>query len=95
MLNVITLQFTPSVQESGEYYAIPVDDFKFAIYESVENLMMHTQSAEILLALDGDVTLTQQSGETVTITKGESVFIPAYAKQYQLTAKGRVARAFN
>ena len=57
--------------------------------------MLSTQSAEILLALDSDVTLTRQSGESVTIGKGESVFIPAYAQQYKLTAKGRVARAFN
>ena len=57
--------------------------------------MLSTQSAEILLALDSDVTLTRQSGESVTIGKGESVFIPAYTQQYQLTCKGRVARAFN
>lgn len=90
-----TLQFTPSVEEGGEYYAIPVDDFKFALFESVEDLTIAAQSAEILLALDADVTLTHSSGESVTISKGQSVFIPAYAQQYQLTSKGRVARAFN
>jgi len=90
-----TLRFIPEKKEGGLYYAIPVDDFKFALFESVKDLIMPTQSAEILLALDADVTLSHQSGGTVTITKGESVFIPAYAEKYQLTCKGRVARAFN
>lgn len=90
-----TLKFTPEEKEGGQYYSIPVDDFKFAIYESVEDITIRTQSAEILLSLDVDATLTHHSGETVIITKGESVFIPAYAEQYQITSKGRVARAFN
>jgi len=89
------LQFTSKEKNGGDYYAIPVDDFKFAIFKTIDNLTLHTQSAEILLALDSDVTLSSQSGETITITKGESVFIPAYAEQYQLTSTGRVARAFN
>jgi mannose-6-phosphate isomerase len=90
-----TLRFTPEEKEGGLYYAIPVDDFKFALFESVNDLTIQTQSAEILLALDADLTLKHQNGETVTIGKGESVFIPAYAQQYQLTSTGRVARAFN
>jgi len=90
-----TLQFTPEEKQGGLYYAIPVDDFKFALFEAVDDLTMQVQSAEILIALDSNVTLTHAKGESVTIAKGESVFIPAYAKQYQLTSKGRVARAFN
>lgn len=90
-----TLQLTPVEKEGGLYYPIPVDDFKFTLFEFVDDLTLFTQSAEILLALDADLTLTHQSGETVTIGKGESVFIPAYAQQYQLTCKGRVTRAFN
>lgn len=54
-----------------------------------------TQSAEILMALDTDLTLRYQNSETVIIGKGESVFTPAYVKQYQLTCKGRVTRTFN
>ena len=90
-----TLQFTPEQKEGGEYYAIPVEDFKFAMFESVDCLPITVKSAEILLALDADVTVTHENGESVTITKGNSVFIPAYAAQYQLTSTGRVARAFN
>ncbi|WP_220485882.1 mannose-6-phosphate isomerase, class I [Psychromonas sp. SR45-3] len=90
-----SLQFTPELKEGGEYYAIPVEDFKFALFESITDLSLTVDSAEILLALDNDVTLTHESGETVVINKGQSVFIPAYTKQYQLTSSGRVARAFN
>jgi len=90
-----TLQFTPEQKDGGLYYDIPVDDFKFALFESVSNLTVSTQSAEILLALDSDVTLTHQDGETVTIHQGQSVFIPAYVDAYSLNAAGRVARAFN
>jgi mannose-6-phosphate isomerase len=90
-----TLQFIPEEKEGGLYYAVPVDDFKFALLESVDDLTISTHSAEILLALDTDLTLTHQNSETVTIAKGESVFIPAYAEKYQLTCKGRVSRAFN
>jgi mannose-6-phosphate isomerase len=90
-----TLQFTPEQKDGGLYYDIPVDDFKFSLFESVTDLSVSTQSAEVLLALDSDVTLTHQSGENVTIHQGQSVFIPAYAGTYQLNAKGRVARAFN
>ncbi|TOM76322.1 hypothetical protein CGH70_24320, partial [Vibrio parahaemolyticus] len=53
------------------------------------------QSAEILLAIDDSITLSHASGETLTIDKGESVFIPAYAKEYSIYSKGRVARAYN
>lgn len=90
-----SLYFTPEEKDGGLYYDIPVDDFKFSLFESVDNLMVYTQSAEILLALDTDVTLIHQSGETQTISKGESLFVPAYTGRYQLTSRGRVARAFN
>lgn len=90
-----SLYFTPEEKDGGLYYDIPVDDFKFSLFESVDNLMIYTQSAEILLALDSDVTLTHQSGERQTISKGESLFVPAYTGRYLLTSKGRVARAFN
>ncbi len=90
-----SLLFTPEEKNDGLYYAIPVDDFKFTLFESANNLTIHTQSAEILLALDTDITLSQHGGERVTINKGESIFIPAYTGKYQLTSMGRVARAFN
>mgnify|MGYP001469346193 CR=1 FL=1 len=85
----------PFNQDGGLFYPVPVDDFNFAIFEDIEAHTLRTQSAEILLPLDTELTLTHQTGETLTIAKGESVFIPAYTGKYQITSKGRVARAFN
>lgn len=90
-----TLLTQPEERDGGLFYPIPVDDFNFAMYMSADNLTLHTQSAEILLAIDSEVTLSHNSGESVTIAKGESIFIPAYTCKYQLTSTGRVARAFN
>ncbi|MDB1124927.1 mannose-6-phosphate isomerase, class I [Vibrio algarum] len=90
-----TLLATPIKQDGGLFYPVPVDDFKFAVFEDIFDLTLRTDSAEILLALDSQVTLTHLSGESVTFNKGESVFIPAFAGKYQITSKGRVARAFN
>lgn len=90
-----TLLAAPVDQDGGLFYPVPVDDFKFAVFEDINALTLRTNSAEILLALDAEATLTHQSGEKVIFSKGESVFIPAYAGKYQLTSKGRVARAFN
>lgn len=90
-----TLLAAPVVQDGGLFYPVPVDDFKFAVFEDISNISLFTNSAEILLALDDEVTLTHLTGEVVKFNKGESVFIPAYTGKYQLTSKGRVARAFN
>jgi mannose-6-phosphate isomerase len=90
-----TLKFTPENKDGGIYYPVPVNDFKLSIFESVNEMIIHMQSAEILLVLDTAATLTHQSGEIIKVNKGASLFIPAYVKQYQLTCVGRVARAFN
>ncbi|WP_327791359.1 hypothetical protein, partial [Vibrio anguillarum] len=38
---------------------------------------------------------THDNGESLTVKKGHSIFIPAYAEHYQLSSLGRVARAYN
>lgn len=90
-----TLRFNPEEKDGGLYYAIPVDDFKFTLYKSINNLTIQTKSADIILALDTIVTINHENGETAIINKGESLFIPAYTKNYQLTSEGRIARVFN
>ncbi|WCE31544.1 mannose-6-phosphate isomerase, class I [Vibrio sp. SCSIO 43137] len=86
---------TPQQKDGGLYYPVPVEDFKFAVFDSIENLPLTMASAEILLPLDSDLTVSHHSGESVTVKKGQSLFIPAYAGKYQITSQGRVARAFN
>lgn len=75
-------------------YPIPVDDFKFAIIPSANDLSLEVHSAEILLPLDSALVVTHANGEICVIEKGQSVFIPAYAQQYTIRSQSRVARAY-
>ncbi|MGR5147854.1 mannose-6-phosphate isomerase, class I [Photobacterium alginatilyticum] len=89
------LLLAPDVSEGGLHYPIPVPDFKFSVYHSQQDIALTTTSAEILFAIDGAVTVTHASGETLTFEIGESVFIPANAQSYTVHSTGRFARAYN
>lgn len=86
-----------SAQKHGDcdYYDIPVNDFNFSIIHSPNQIEINTTAAEIVMAIESDLTLTSQSGETLRLAKGQSAFIPAYINKYQLSSNGRVARAFS
>ncbi|WP_237668842.1 mannose-6-phosphate isomerase, class I [Vibrio sp. V39_P1S14PM300] len=90
-----TLLLAPQVDGQVLSYPIPVPDFKFTVYLSANQQTITTHSAEILLPLDDVMTVSHASGETVTLKKGQSLFIPAYAGGYTLQCAGRVARAHN
>lgn len=85
----------PVVEGNAQHYPIPVPDFKFSVYRATENQVLNTESAEILIAVDAPLTVTHADGETVTLNKGESVFIPAYVGEYFTTCSGVFARAYN
>lgn len=89
------LLLQPLEQDGVMEYPIPVEDFKFAILSNSQQRKIKTEGAEILLPLDGAMTLTHQCGETCVIDKGQSVFIPAYADCYTVDCEGRVARAYS
>lgn len=89
------LLLAPSKLGQCDSYAIPVSDFSFNIFHCPKQEKVTTSGAEILMAIDDDLTLMSQNGEHVTLTKGQSVFIPAYIGHYELSSEGRVARAFN
>ncbi|MDX1301580.1 mannose-6-phosphate isomerase, class I [Photobacterium sp.] len=89
------LLLAPEQSEGGLHYPIPVPDFKFSVYQNQQGTKLTTASAEILLAIDMPLTVNHSNGETLTIQKGESVFIPAYACNYTASTKGRFARAYN
>lgn len=89
------LLLAPSKLGQCDSYAIPVSDFSFNIFHCPKQEKVTTSGAEILMAIDNDLTLMSQNGEHVTLTKGQSVFIPAYIGHYELSSEGRVARAFN
>lgn len=90
-----TLLLEPNVNDEVLEYPIPVEDFKFAIIPSSTARTIEIYSAEILLPLDGTMTLTHSNGQHCVIEKGQSVFIPAYAEHYTLESQGRVARAYS
>ena len=90
-----SLIMQPNIINGGMNYPIPVSDFKFSVFASVDDLPLETHSAEILFAIDGDMTLHHSTGETVNVPKGHSIFVPAYAHQYTLKSSGKVARAYN
>lgn len=92
---VDTLLLTPEQSEGGLHYPIPVPDFKFSVYQNQQDVELTISSAEILLAIDAPVTIIHSNGETLTVEKGESVFIPNYADCYTATSIGRFARAYN
>ncbi|MGF1758195.1 mannose-6-phosphate isomerase, class I [Photobacterium sagamiensis] len=90
-----SLLLAPEQSEGGLHYPIPVPDFKFSVYQNQQDAALKTTSAEILLAIDAPLTVTRSNGETLTIEKGESVFIPTYAGSYTASSTGRFARAYN
>lgn len=89
-----SLLLRPSVVDGSSYYSIPVEDFRFEIHMPNNGKTYQVNSAEIVLAIDCDTTLTHGNGESMTIVKGESLFIPAYSQNYEIKSEGRVARAF-
>lgn len=89
------LLLAPTMVAGGLDYQIPVPDFKFSVYKQVNDIALQNTSAEILFAIDAPLTVTHQNGEAVTLEKGQSVFIPAYAKAYSAHCDGMFARAYN
>ncbi|EHK9004213.1 mannose-6-phosphate isomerase, class I [Vibrio vulnificus] len=92
---VESLLCQPETDGYYHHYPVSVPDFNFDCFMQADDTEVQLRSAEILFAIDCDATLSHKSGEKITITKGESVFIPAYAQEYTLSSKGRVARAYN
>lgn len=87
------LKLAPISENGVLTYPVPVPDFKFSVYDKPNNKLVRPVSAEILLPLDSDLTLTHHSGEVVTLKKGQSVFIPAYVDEYCIHSRGYVAKA--
>ncbi|ELO1773979.1 mannose-6-phosphate isomerase, class I [Vibrio fluvialis] len=89
------LLLPPSLDGNKQSYSIPIPDFEFDCFLKADNEQIQVQSAEIVFAIDSDVEVSHQSEESLVLKKGESAFIPAYAKTYTLSSKGRIARVYN
>lgn len=85
----------PVMDGDQQHYPIPVPDFNFDCFVQADETVVPVSSAEIVLAIDSEATLSHVSGETMILKKGESAFVPAYAQTYTLSSTGRVARAYN
>lgn len=89
------LLLPPSLDGNKQSYSIPIPDFEFDCFLKADNEQIQVRSAEIVFAIDSDVEVSHQSEESLVLKKGESAFIPAYAKTYTLSSKGRIARVYN
>lgn len=89
------LLLAPIEGRGEQKYPVPVDDFGFSVYQQADEIVVTVRSAEILLSIDSELTLQHSNGQSVTVLKGESVFIPAYAREYTMRSKGRVARVYS
>ncbi|WP_163391103.1 mannose-6-phosphate isomerase, class I [Enterovibrio norvegicus] len=89
------IRLAPEKVGNAEHYPIPVPDFKFSVYNTTAKEPLQTNSAEILLAVDATLTVEDAEGNSVTLEKGESVFIPAYVGEYFASSNGKFARAYN
>ncbi|HCG7972819.1 TPA: mannose-6-phosphate isomerase, class I [Vibrio parahaemolyticus] len=85
----------PSLDGHREVYPIPVSDFCFDCFIKADGEVIGVNSAEIIFAIDSEVIISHASGEKLRLSKGESAFIPARARQYTLFSSGRIARVYN
>ncbi len=92
---VSSLLCVPVVKNNQQCYQIPVPDFNFDCFIQADDEIVEVNSAEIIFSIDYDTIISHISGENITIKKGESVFIPAYAKSYTISSEGRIARVYN
>jgi mannose-6-phosphate isomerase len=89
-----TILTTPVIDGEAMHFPVPVTDFKFSVYSPIELTTVAISSAEILFAIDASLTVRKESGQSITINKGESIFVPASTQVYSLHSTGRVARAY-
>ncbi len=83
----------PEIIGNAQHYPIPVEDFKFSLYQG--DATITCESAEMILAIDSEVVLTHEKGETLRLSKGQSAFVPYQTGKYQVSSAGSYARAYN
>lgn len=88
------LRLQPHEEHNNKHYPVPVTDFSFSVYKQPQSQRVSVCSAEIIFAVDAQTSLIHSSGEEIIFNKGQSIFIPAYAKEYCISSSGTVARAY-
>ncbi|MEZ8474692.1 mannose-6-phosphate isomerase, class I [Vibrio cyclitrophicus] len=87
------LLMPPVIQDGRDIYPIPVDDFKFDIIKQGITQEITVSSPEILLCLDGLVTV-ESDGLIYILNKGESLVLSVETAQYIVDCKGLLARTY-
>lgn len=86
---------TPIHHKNKIDFPVPVKDFAFEILHSnTPPTMQLIHSAEIILCIEGEVTLSTKT-DLFKIKTGESVFIAHSAQSFHYYGHGTLARAFN
>ncbi|MGR5144516.1 mannose-6-phosphate isomerase, class I [Photobacterium sp. DNB23_23_1] len=75
-------------------FPVPVDDFNFTIVDMPNHYNIELKSGEIWFSIDAKATFSNIKGEELVISKGQSVFIPAMARNIKVTSEGKLARVF-
>ncbi|MDO2950476.1 mannose-6-phosphate isomerase, partial [Aeromonas simiae] len=87
------IMLAPRLEGAVQHFDVPVPDFTFSVYPAGQH-ELHSASAEVLLAIDGELSLVQE-GASLSLQPGQSAFVPAVTGCYRVQAKGRFARAGN
>ena len=87
-----SLLMKPEQHAAESCYPIPVEDFRFSIFTEVNNQLIMTSSAEMILVIEGSATLSHASGDSIELLTGQSVFIPASTRRWWLSTTGKVCR---
>ncbi|ANW25335.1 mannose-6-phosphate isomerase, class I [Vibrio coralliilyticus] len=84
---------TQPVANDGELnFPVPVEDFKFSVLQQPESKQLELNRAEIIFAIDSDVTL-HSGTERLVLSRGQSAFVPYATQAINVSSKGSVARA--
>ena len=82
------------ISESEVVYKTPAEEFELSKIVLKKNKVQITQrSAEILLCTSGYIYVKDLNGNTLNLSKGDSIFVPEYVKKYFLEGEAEIYRA--
>ena len=85
----------PPVIGMEQRFSVPVDDFELSIVrlQQGNHFSVGTSAdAEVLYCLKGEISLTNELGESWLLTPATSVLLPAASTGWQLSGHGKIAR---
>lgn len=85
----------PSLTARGvAEYPAPTDEFRLAFLmpDGSDPIFCHQSGPEILLCMEGDVGVRAREGH-LSLSRGDSAFVPARTGGYRVEGVGRLVRA--